>query len=300
MPSYYPPKKNTEYIFYVSLRQQADTKLMQANPTIATGDFQVSTDGGALSDLDTLPTVSPASSEMVKVTLSATEMNGDNVTVLASDAAGAQWCDLTVNIQTAARQIDDLAYPTTSGRSIDVTTTGEVGLDYANTNGTIDASDIAADAIGSSQLAATAATEIRDAVTGGAYALDTDANGRIRIVDGTSAGELDTTSGKVDIGAINGDANAAARLALSAVQIIPGTVDTVVNTHTPTTTEFQADDITEATTSHYVGRIVIFTSGVLLGQATTISAYTQVGGIGQFTVGVMTDAPANNDTFIIV
>lgn len=36
-------------------------------------------------------------------------------------------------------------------------------------------------------------------VTGGSYALSTDANGRIRIVDGTAAGELDTTSGKVDI-----------------------------------------------------------------------------------------------------
>lgn len=36
-------------------------------------------------------------------------------------------------------------------------------------------------------------------VTGGAYALDTDANGRVRIVDGTGTGELDTASGKVDV-----------------------------------------------------------------------------------------------------
>ena len=34
---------------------------------------------------------------------------------------------------------------------------------------------------------------------GGDYSLDTDANGRIRIVDGTGAGELDTTSGKIDV-----------------------------------------------------------------------------------------------------
>jgi hypothetical protein len=34
-------------------------------------------------------------------------------------------------------------------------------------------------------------------VTGGAYALDTDVNGRIRIVDGTAAGELDTDAGTV-------------------------------------------------------------------------------------------------------
>ena len=59
------------------------------------------------------------------------------------------------------------------------------------------AAGIAADAIGASELAADAVTEIRDAITGGAYALDTDANGRLRIVDGTGTGELDTASGLI-------------------------------------------------------------------------------------------------------
>ena len=44
---------------------------------------------------------------------------------------------------------------------------------------------------------ADASIEIRDAITGGAYALDTDANGRLRIVDGVGAGEFDTLSGTV-------------------------------------------------------------------------------------------------------
>lgn len=103
-----------------------------------------------------------------------------------------------------------------------------------------------------------------------------------------------------DVIEIDSNADAAIRLALSADQIIPGTVDTVTNTHTPTVTEFQADDILEATGDHYNGRIVIFTSGNLLAQATEIVDYQVVGGIGQFTVVAMTDAPANNDTFIIV
>ena len=103
-----------------------------------------------------------------------------------------------------------------------------------------------------------------------------------------------------DVIEIAQDADAATRLSLSAGQIIPGTVDTVTNTHTPTTTEFQADDITEATGDHYNGRIVIFTSGNLISQATEIIDYQAVGGIGQFTVTAMTEAPANNDTFIIV
>lgn len=82
--------------------------------------------------------------------------------------------------------------------------------------------------------------------------------------------------------------------------VISATVDTVVNTHTPTTTEFQADDVTEATADHFKGRIVIFRTGVLAGQATDITGYAAVGGIGQFTVTALTEAPSNNDTFIIV
>jgi hypothetical protein len=81
---------------------------------------------------------------------------------------------------------------------------------------------------------------------------------------------------------------------------VEGTVDTATNSHTPTRTVFQADDITEATDDHFNGRVVVFTSGVLLSQATDITDYTRVGGIGQFTVTAMTEAPANNDTFVIV
>ena len=53
----------------------------------------------------------------VKVSLSADEMNGDNITVIFSDAAGAEWYDLTVNIQTitAGRQFEDLALASTLG-----------------------------------------------------------------------------------------------------------------------------------------------------------------------------------------
>jgi len=87
-----------------------------------------------------------------------------------------------------------------------------------------------------------------------------------------------STANQVDCNmlAINSTATSAARLALSADVIIPGTVDTSTNTHTPTTTEFQADDITEATADHFNGRIVIFTSGVLDGQATDITDYEAV------------------------
>ena len=119
---------------------------------------------------------------------------------------------------------------------------------------------------------------------------------------GTAGAVFDSTSDliKTDVLEINSVSNAASQLSKSAGQIISGTVDTGTNSHTPTATVFQADDITEATSNHYNDRSLIFTSGALAGQATEITGYSVVGGIGQFTVTTMTEAPANDDTFIIV
>jgi hypothetical protein len=112
MPSYVTPKKNTAFRFFVSLTDQANTKLLKANPTLATGDVKVSKDGGALANITTLPSAI-SSSRLLQVDLSATEMDADNVSIVFSDATGAEWCDVIVNIQTTARQIDDLL-PTAS------------------------------------------------------------------------------------------------------------------------------------------------------------------------------------------
>lgn len=95
-----PATRGQEYIFWVSLVSQSNPATFQNNPTLAAGDVKVSKDGGALTNLGTLPAVTPASSKLVKVTLSATEMDADNVTVIFSDAAGDQWADLTVDVKT--------------------------------------------------------------------------------------------------------------------------------------------------------------------------------------------------------
>jgi len=106
MATMIPPQKGVSYIFYVGLFSQADTKLLQANPTIAAGDFKASTDGGAFANLATLPDVDPDAGVAVKITLSTAEMNGDNIVVTCIDAAGAEWCDLFINIQTSAQSLD--------------------------------------------------------------------------------------------------------------------------------------------------------------------------------------------------
>jgi hypothetical protein len=97
---------------------------------------------------------------------------------------------------------------------------------------------------------------------------------------------------------VNGSTTAAARLALSAAQMIPGTSD---NTgFTATTTVMEASDITEATADHYNGRIIIFTSGALIGQATRIEDYALNGGRGRFTMTALTEVVPNGTTFLIV
>lgn len=118
---------------------------------------------------------------------------------------------------------------------------------------------------------------------------------------GTGAGQINQpANGQIDTNPvkINGNAAAAVRLALSAGVIIPGTVATAG--FTPTTIEFEASDITTAAAQHYNGRVIVFTSGTLLGQATSISNYSLSGGRGHFTVVALTSAPSNADTFIVI
>lgn len=126
MPTYHTPKRATAYKFYIGLVDQSNTKLLKANPTLAAGDVKVSKDGGAFANITTLPSANPAAGAAIMVDLSATEMTADNVVVQFIDAAGAEWCDQMINIQTTARQLEDLAYPATSGRSIVVDAAGLV------------------------------------------------------------------------------------------------------------------------------------------------------------------------------
>lgn len=135
MTSYVTPKKNTAFKFYIGLIDQSNTKLLKANPTIAIGDFKVSTDGGAFGNLATLPSANPASGRAVMIDLSSGEMNGDNVVVQCVDAAGAEWCDLLIALQTTAQQIDDLAALTATQSTNLGKTTGAIGRGTVTTGG---------------------------------------------------------------------------------------------------------------------------------------------------------------------
>lgn len=104
---------------------------------------------------------------------------------------------------------------------------------------------------------------------------------------------FDPAAETVNIGKINGSAEAAADLALSAATIVSGAAATGTLSTTQMTT-----DLAEATDDHYNGRIIIWTSGVLKDQATNITDYAGSGGLLTFTA--VTEAPSDSDTFVIV
>ncbi len=98
-----PPVKNEDFEIHIAVEDYANPGNFKTSPTIAAGDFQVSKDGGAFSNLGTLPTVEPASSQMILVVLSATEMNADSVVIRGVDQTSPkEWADIIISIPTTA------------------------------------------------------------------------------------------------------------------------------------------------------------------------------------------------------
>jgi hypothetical protein len=96
-----PPKRAEDFEFTVCLEDFSNPGNFKSNPTLAAGDFKISKDGGALANLNTLPTVEPASGPIVKIVLSATEMTADKVTVVCQDqTAPKEWTDYAITILT--------------------------------------------------------------------------------------------------------------------------------------------------------------------------------------------------------
>lgn len=108
MADYSDPKRATAYRFTLSLFARSDNQI-KVTPTLAAGDVKVSKDNGATANITTLPAETPASSGILQVDLSATEMTADLVTIIFRDAAGAEWNDVAVNIAPSTVQMADLS-----------------------------------------------------------------------------------------------------------------------------------------------------------------------------------------------
>lgn len=110
-----------------------------------------------------------------------------------------------------------------------------------------------------------------------------------------AADYFDVTTDRVTANSdqIAGSAPAATNLSKSALGIEPGAAITGTLSTTQMTT-----DLTETTDGHYIGRVIIWTSGNLANQGTDITGYT--GASKLLTYTSTTGSPANGDTFVIV
>lgn len=164
----YPTEKNSTFIWYFFILD-AD-----GDPVTGAADLDVefSVDGGTFADV--AGTEVDEGEGLYSCPISAAEMNGDTIALICkTSTAGAKTA--TEVFYTSTRQIDGLAYPTTSGRSIDVATTGEVGLDLDNTRGTINAAQLATGVVTAAKLAddsITSSVIADDAVTAAKLATD--------------------------------------------------------------------------------------------------------------------------------
>lgn len=98
---------------------------------------------------------------------------------------------------------------------------------------------------------------------------------------------------KADSVAISGDETTADNLQSSMGVIVNSTA-----TGTPTTTTMADSALSETTDDHYVGRVIIFTTGDAAGIAATITDYD--GSAKQFTFSTIVTEPSSGDGYIIV
>jgi hypothetical protein len=103
-----------------------------------------------------------------------------------------------------------------------------------------------------------------------------------------------TVANQVDANVLGISGSTTAADALEAGAL--GTVRLTVGAGSTTTAI--ATNLTEATNDHYNGRVIVFLTGALAGQAGSITDY--VGATKVLTVSALTEAPADTDTAIIV
>lgn len=101
----YGPKKNAAFTFYLPLVTKGGTDWKDA-PTLAAGDVQVKKDAGAFGNITTLPALDAAGEKVVKVALTAGEINGDVVVVRFIDQTNPkEWEDTGMVIITTAQGV---------------------------------------------------------------------------------------------------------------------------------------------------------------------------------------------------
>src|SRR3990172_6144571 len=242
----WPPKKNATFTVTFHIYDN-DGDLVTAAAAL---DSEVSKDGGTFTDCTNEAAEIATSSGLYTLSLTATEMNADIVaTITKTSTTDAK---TAVNVMyTATRQLVDLAFPTTSGRSIDTTATGAVGVDFDNVEGTLDAAEIGTGAITAAKFAA------------GAIDAAAIANGAIDAAT-FAAGAIDAAAiatGAIDADALAADAVTEIRALETGTSDAGGSTTTMVDA-----ARTEADDV-------HIGKWIMFTSGAVANQVRLITDF---------------------------
>jgi len=288
----WPPKKNTAFEVQFPI-YDADGDLVTA---ATTPDSEVSKDHGTFTDCTNEAIEIATSSGVYYLSLTNTEMNADIVaTITKTGTAGAK---TAVNVMyTVTRQLVDLAWPTTTGRSMDVDATGGVEITAGQSvnvasftagaidaaaiaTGAIDADAIADNAIDAGAIAADAITAAKIAAGAiDADAIAADAIGSSEFAQAAadkvwSSATRNLTAlgfvlGAADIGTGAIDADALAADAVTELRsLASGTSDSG-----STTTMVDAARA-EGDTDYWKGCLILFTSGTIAGQVRLITGFT--------------------------
>ena len=94
------------------------------------------------------------------------------------------------------------------------------------------------------------------------------------------SGQLEATAGII-IGEVDTATFPATNIALEGFRLSPNTTE-------------------ETTPDHYNGRLLLFTSGALLGQMTDVTDYVSANSKEKFTYTALTEAPADGDRYVVL
>lgn len=98
-----PPKKNQAWSADFPLDDYNNPGNFKTNPTIAAGDFKYTIDNGTLATAELTVSVSPAGSAVVSLSMTATGMNGDKITIIGQDQTSPkEWSDFFLCMLTTA------------------------------------------------------------------------------------------------------------------------------------------------------------------------------------------------------
>lgn len=291
--TFYPVYSGNQLVVYVLLKDMANTGRFKANPTIATGDFKYSADGGAAVNVDAQAV--QTDTYWVKLTINAGNAVGDYILIRCIDQTSPpEWADFGFAVPTHLANIP-ANVTQWLGQAVQAAVNGFPKVDLTYLFGTILSESAGVGALAGAFIKffnkATPTGTINslpDAVPQAANGLITSAAGSLDIDD--LAADVDVIETRVTTALPNAAPQAAGGLITS----IAGSLDLdgmnadieaiqtsvairVVRTGTlQGANNFQAqlDAGASATTGYYVGMVLVITGGAGVGQSAMIATYT--------------------------